>query len=368
MFLFGVWILYPLTLFISSKLHRSDCYYVNNILPVTVIIAAYNEEVNLVKRCENIFLQNYGSDIEIVIASDGSTDGTKAVVTNLKKQYKNIVFIDIHPQKGRSNAHNEAILQASHEILIFTDAETIFEADCISNLVKPFAKNDVGFVSGTLKYMNQGINVVSESVGLYWKFEMFLRRVETSLGLYATGTGACCAVRKSLYKKIPATGDVDFITPLDVVLKGKKCVHSDAAVAWDELPKTPEQELAARVRMTSKNIHGTLTRWGFSSLIKRPMYTLSIFFHKIGRWLTPFFLISLFVSNSFLVTNSWLYVALFLLQILFYLLGCLGYLGIRFIFSSQIYSFLLANIGFFLGVLKAVLGRAPSIYVPMNKL
>jgi|SaaInlStandDraft_4_1057021.scaffolds.fasta_scaffold13037_2 cellulose synthase/poly-beta-1,6-N-acetylglucosamine synthase-like glycosyltransferase len=367
-FMLAVWFLYPIVLFLTSRISDSFYSYGYNVVPVSVIIAAHNEEDNLKKRCENIFSQDYEADIEIIIVSDGSNDSTVSVIQELKSQFNNVVFIDVQPQGGRSNAHNMAVQLATHEILIFTDAETVFENGCIAKLVEPFSNVDVGFVSGTLKYINQNINTISESIGLYWKFEMFLRRAESKLGLYATGTGACCAVRKSLYEIIPATGDVDFITPLDVVLKGKKCIHTDDAIAWDELPDSPKKEFLARVRMTSKNIHGTITRWGFSMIFKKPVYSLTLFFHKIGRWLTPFWLMSLFISNLFLLADSWFYFAIFLLQILFYSLGFLGYLGVRFIFSAQIYSFLLANIGFFFGVLKAMFGKVPYAYKPVNKL
>ena len=368
--LFSIWFLYPFTnwLLLKSTLKnkvRIEAY--SNKPDISIIIAAHNEACNLANRCENLLSQDYSGKLEIIIASDGSTDNTQEVVNTLKQKYNNIKLIDIQPQGGRSNAHNMACKEASYDLLVFTDAETVFEPDCIANLVSSFEKPEVGFVSGTLKYLNQNNNNVSESVGLYWKFEMFLRNAESRLGLYATGTGACCAVRKSLYKPIPATGDVDFITPLDVILSGKKCMHSSKAIAWDELPGSPKKEFSARIRMTSKNIAGTLKRWGVSGIYKHPVYSLSIFFHKIGRWLTPIFLILLFISNVFLVTQGWVYALLLLGQVLLYLLGLLGFLGFHILYSSQIYSFLLANIGFLLGIINALTGKVPHLYKPVGQ-
>ncbi len=373
LFLVAIWFVYPFGILILNKItiknytNNEQGLELRNNINVSVIIAAHNEANNLVKRCKNILSQNYSGQIEIIIASDGSTDNTKEVVEGLKGEFDNIKFIDIQPQNGRSNAHNIACKQASYELLIFTDAETVFEDDCISNLVSPFSSSEVGFVSGVLKYFNQNDSKVTESVGLYWKFEMFLRKAESALGLYATGTGACCAVKKSLYKTIPATGDVDFITPLDVVLAGKKCIHSEKAVAWDKLPDSPKKEFAARVRMTSKNITGTFKRWGISGIYKHPIYSLSLFFHKIGRWLTPIFLILLFFSNIFLIDQGWGYFALMAGQLAFYMLGFLGFLGVQILYSSQVYSFLLANLGFLFGLIKAITGNVPYLYKPVGQ-
>jgi cellulose synthase/poly-beta-1,6-N-acetylglucosamine synthase-like glycosyltransferase len=369
-FLFMIWIFYPVILKVLCMFFQDDVYgnETDYKIDVSVIIAAHNEADNLKKRCENIFSQNYNGDVEVIIASDGSNDNTSSVVSELKDQFDNIVFIDLQPQGGRSNAHNIAVQQSNNEILIFTDAETVFENDCISKLVRPFASTKIGFVSGSLKYFNLNLNSISKSVGMYWNFEMFLRKAESTLGLYATGTGACCAVRKSLYNIIPPTGDVDFITPIDVVLAGKKCIHSSDAIAWDQLPVSPKKELAARVRMTSKNIHGTISRWGLLAIFKKPIYTLTIFLHKIGRWLTPFALIVVFFSNLFLLGDGWLFYVIFMAQILFYSLGILGYLGVNIIYSPQVYSFILANVGFFLGVLKAIFGKIPYAYKPIGRL
>ncbi len=369
--LITVWFLYPIFLKLIVSI-KPDKYFSKLTVQqrhfnpdVSIIIAAHNEANNLKNRCENIFSQDYKGEIEVIIASDGSTDSTTDVITVLKNKYSNIQFIDIQPQSGRSNAHNLAVNKAKHNILIFTDAETIFDDDFITHLVTPFQNHDIGFVSGKLKYFNPNTHSVSQSVSLYWRLEMFLRKAESLLGLYALGTGACCAVRKNLYRPISATGDIDFITPLDVVLQEKKCIHADQAIAWDELPDSPRKEFNARIRMTSKNIKGTIQRWGFASIFKKPKYSLVLFFHKLGRWLTPFFLISLFLSNLSLLTDSYFYTFTLLAQLSFYLLGLLGALKIDTLYSQQIYGFLLANTGFLLGVLKAIFGNTPHLYRPV---
>ncbi len=360
-----IWILYPVVLLALSRfIRQSGSYSGRKFLneSVSVIIAAHNEENNLKKRCENILSQTVDCDIEIIIASDGSTDNSCQAVEGID----GVKFIDIQPQVGRSGAHNIAVKQAKGDIIVFTDADTEFEEAFLRKVLLPFSDTWVGFVSGTLVFRNTDSHSVSESVGLYWKFEMFLRRLETELGIHVFGSGACCAVRKELYKEIPPTGDVDFITPLDVVLEDRKCVHVDA-YAYDELPGSPKKEFNARVRMTAKNFSGTILRWGMMSVFRHPILSLVLFFHKIGRWFTSFFLIAVFVSNMFVIGLHEIFLLIFSLQIIFYLLGVLGYFNIRFLYSTQVYSFLLANVGFFVGIIRSVTGNIPRLYKPMNQ-
>lgn len=251
--------------------------------------------------------------------------------------------------------------------MVFTDAETLFAPTFLQKITGVFNFDEVGFSSGVLKYRNLLSNAVTESAGIYWQFEYFLRNHESHLGIFAFGSGACCAVRKSLYRDIPPVGDVDFTTPLDVVLQGKKCIHVPDAIAYEEMPGTPERELNARIRMTAKNLYGTIERWSIIGMLIHPWYTLVIFFHKIGRWLTPFGMIALFISNLMLLFTHHIYIAFFLLQMFFYLMAFMGYKKINIPLARLSYSFCLANVGFFMGVLKALTGRVPKLYKPVSQ-
>lgn len=363
-----VWFLYPLILwmmqlFVSVRIDR-----INHEESISVVIAVYNEEENISRRIENIFSVDYPKDlIEVVIVSDGSTDATSAIAHSLKEKHKNIKFIDLPENMGRSNAHNRAMSYCAGDILVFTDAETAFEYDFISNIVAPFAEQQVGFATGVLRYQNVSNNTVSQSTGLYWRLEMLLRQWESNLGVLATGTGACSAVRKKLFRDLPPTGDEDFTTPLDVVMQGYRCVHVPDAIAYDRLPDTPEREFRARVRMTTKNFHGTLTRWGIKNIFRYPWHTTGLFSHKIGRWLTPFALVSLFGSNSFMLGQGGLYLVTWVMQLTFYVLALLGFFKLKIPLAGQAYSFVLVNIAFFVGVVKALTGQVPRSYTPVSR-
>jgi len=364
-----VWVGYPIILLLLSALNKrfkkSNAAFTPNI---SVVIAAHNESMNLSARVENIIASNYpNSNIEVVVASDGSFDDTPLIIHRLREKYNCIKFIEITPQGGRSNAHNVAVKHCTGDILVFTDAETIFKPTFLNQIVNGFRYEEVGFTSGVLKYRNQSSNAVTESAGIYWRFEYFLREHESKLGIFAFGSGACCAVRKSLYRDISPVGDVDFTTPLDVILQGKKCIHVPNAIAYEEMPDTPERELNARIRMTAKNLYGTIDRWGIKGVLKHPWYTLVIFLHKIGRWLTPFCMVALFVLNLMLLFENQIFTVIFLLQMFFYLMAFAGFKKIDMPLARLSYSFCLANIGFFIGVLRAVSGRVPKLYKPVSQ-
>lgn len=376
-FVVYIWFLFPLLLKILTLVFQRQ---VGNQEPISdtvpearyaiaVIIAAHNEEANVQRRITNIYDSDYPSDcIHVIIASDGSTDGTYEKAQEMSSFHPLVRALEVSPQGGRAAAHNFAVrhLEADIDILVFTDAETTFDRETLGRLVVPFAETGVGYVAGTLHYLNQRETYITQSAGLYWRFEQYLRSQETALGLFVFGTGACCAVRQSLYRDIPPTGDVDFTTPLDVVLHGNRCVQVSNALAWDVMPASQVDELKARVRMTSKNLNGTIRRWGWRGFFSRPVYSWIILSHKVGRWLTPFALLTFLFATMAAFTDV-LGQALFAAQLVFYGAGVSHYLTGRGRLSGAIYSFILANVGFFVGTLKVLFGQVPSSYIPLSQ-
>ena len=366
----AVWVLYPLMLWLLVKIRRPaveanvGLYHPT----VSVVIAAHNEAGNLAERIENIYAMEYPADrLQVVIASDGSTDSTRELIADLRQKFEKLTLVDVFPQGGRANAHNKAIPHCTGDVLLFTDAETVFAADFLKRIVRPFEDRSVGFASGILKYRNEATSQVTRSAGLYWHFEYFLRTQESLLGVYAFGSGACCAVRRDLYRDIPPAGDVDFTTPLDVVLAGYRCKHVGDAVAYEVMPETPEREFRARVRMTAKNLYGTLMRWGWKGVAYHPIFTSVILLHKIGRWMTPFMMLTVLAFNFPLLNEGVIYVVALLCQLGFYALAISGYWGIRLPLANQAYSFCLANVGFLVGVTKVLRGDVPKFYKPVSQ-
>ncbi len=363
------WFIYPMILWVmKSFIRRTDTK--TEVVPcsITVIIAAHNEGKRIAERIQNILQCDLPKGkLDVLVVSDGSTDGTREIVE--KMGYPEVTAFDNTGVRGRAGAHNEAVRRARGEILLFTDADTHFGKNFITKVEKAFSDPEVGLVSGTLHYRNQDATDLTRSASLYWRFELWLRALESRLGLFAFASGACVAVRKELYRDIPPTGDVDFTTPLDVVLQGCHCVHLTDAVAVDEMPQNPAGEFKARVRMTAKNLHGTFQRWGWENWFIHPFYSWVVLSHKVLRWLTPVFLILLFGTTLY----SWVmgpedrFVGFILAgQLAFYVGGLLGALAQRLGYAlpvaTQIYNFLFANAGFLVGIWKIISNSVPSAY------
>jgi cellulose synthase/poly-beta-1,6-N-acetylglucosamine synthase-like glycosyltransferase len=360
------WAGYPFWLVILSRL-RPQKLKKKDICPsVTVLLTVYNEERVIEKRIKNLLEADYPRDLlYILIASDGSTDKTNSIVASMAKE-ENRIRLFTNEKEGPSSTQNKAIPHARGEIIVLTDADTTYKRDTIKNLIKVFADPRVGCVSGRLVLMNVD-GSISKSQGFYWRYEIFLRKLESKLGLLHTASGQIMAFRKSLFKPFKARYGDDCIIPLDIISQGYKVVHEDSAIAYDSFPSTARGEFNARVRMTLKNITCTLSKFELLNPLKFPLLSHSILFHKVFRWLTPYFMIALFVTNLFLFNEGSFYKVTFNFQILFYLIGLVGFIGERNNFSvpaaSQVFSFILANVGFFLGVLKAILGKKITYYM-----
>ncbi len=328
---------------------------------VSVLLAVYNEEQVIEKRIRNLLDTDYKKELtEIIVASDGSDDRT----VELALKYENVKVLEFGRQ-GRAFTHNSAMRYINSPIIIFTDGDTEFDRSFIGNIVNHFSSGKTGCVVGNLIYRTKGSSI-SESEGIYWEFEKRLRHFESDLGILATATGACMAVRRELWKDLTPIDDSDFTTPLDVIMQGYGVVYAPDAVAYDEPPSSVKGELSARIRQTSKNLSGTLNRWRWKGWVIHPFVSLGILSHKLLRWFTPFFMLAVFVSSLFLLHKGFIYRAAFITQAAFYLLALTGFLGElarkRVPLGSPAFSFCVANIGMGLGVIKGLAGKAPAAY------
>jgi len=350
---------------IAKKVRICDTAVHNDCVPiVSVIVAAYNEEKSIGRRIRNLLEQDYpGDKLEIIVASDGSTDSTVEIARQYEKL--GVKVLDFKENRGKAAVHNDGVKEAKGEIIVFTDADTAFDKNFLKNINKYFSDEKVGCVVGNLVYRTRGANI-SKSEGFYWKFEKKIRSLESDLGILATASGACMTVRKHLWKDLTRIDDSDFTTPLDVIFQGYKVVYAPDAIAYDIPPSSIKGELRARIRQTSKNLIGTIKRWGWRGWVKHPFVSWSLLSHKILRWFTPFFMIGAFISNLFLINDGLFYQVTFTIQVGFYLTAILGLAGellTKNIFlASTIFSFCVANIGMGIGVIKGLVGKAPAAF------
>ncbi len=335
---------------------------------VTVLVTAFNEADVIESKIQNILEQDYPADkLELLVASDMSTDGTDDIVSRHEDERVRL-FRPAH-SKGKTDTQNQAIRLARGEIIIFTDAETRFDTEFIKATVEHYNNPAVGGTVGKLLFVSEGSDNshISDNQGAYWKYELRLRSEESRLGILAVASGACMSVRKSLFVPMnPAFGE-DCVVPLDVVQAGRLWVYVPDAVAYDRMASDSAGEFRARVRMTLRNWQGTWAYPGLLNPVRNPGYAWALWSHKILRWLSPFFIIISVVTALFLAGRSGLYATAATGLTALVAAAAFGWLADRKNMKvpsviGSVYSFALANAGFLVGVTRAILGSQITRY------
>ncbi|HWP93506.1 MAG TPA: glycosyltransferase family 2 protein [Thermodesulfobacteriota bacterium] len=325
---------------------------------VTIILTVFNEEKVIRKRLENLLSLDYPSDkLEILVASDGSKDKTNEIV----KQYADRgVILSVHEGKGKSITQNAAVKQAKGEIIVFTDAGTLFDPAFLKNIVRNFNDPKVGCVTSEICLLSEGENI-SEGQSIYWRYENAVRRYESEIGVLAKASGNSLAIRKRLFVPLDGKYGEDCIVPLDTVLQGYRVVFEPSAMVYDDFPSSIGGEFRTRIRMTLRNLTGILSRKQLLNPLKFPLVAFSLISHKILRWFSFFLMVTAFISNLFLLDKLF-YQFTFCLQVAFYSLALVGFAcekgRIKTLpLLSAPFSFCLGILGMAIGVLKAFAGK-----------
>jgi len=333
---------------------------------VSVIIAARDEEAAIGKRLINLLDQDYSGElIELVIVSDGSKDGTEEKINEVAAQAGEgkITLIPLTESIGKASAINAAVQAAKGELLVFTDSRQTFEKDVIRQLAANFADPEVGCVSGELKFVDSMESQISVEMGLYWRYEKFIRKLESCTGSVVGATGAIYAMRRELFVPLPAATLLDdVLTPLNVALQGQRVLYDPSAVAFDLVSKNVVQEWRRKVRTLTGN-------WQLFSLKKRLLFPsqnplfIRFFLHKIARLLVPYFLVALFVSSCL---QSGLFFKLFAAaQLLCYLCAVAGLLFPQVRqqrFVNLCYFFVVLNYAAVVGFFKWITGNSSNVW------
>jgi cellulose synthase/poly-beta-1,6-N-acetylglucosamine synthase-like glycosyltransferase len=319
-----IYIGYPLTLVLIAKLKKGKFAQKKQIFPkVSLIIAAYNEEKIVKERIENILLLNYPKEkLEVIIISDASSDRTDEIIYGYKD--KGIILIRQPRRMGKMAALNNGVSKSTGEILVFSDADIFFKKDDIEKLVYNFADSLVGCVVGIKKILCDD-KYLTATEGIYWKYELFLKKLEGEIGSVAAGASGCnFAMRKELYLPLEEkTTAEDLILPLICISQGYRVVFEPEAVSYEKLLPRFEDEFKRKIRIVMGGLHAlSLVKDKFHLIDKVTLFEL--FIHKILRWYASFLLLGLFVVNCFLQKNFYFY--FLYLQIAFYSLAIIGFI------------------------------------------
>jgi cellulose synthase/poly-beta-1,6-N-acetylglucosamine synthase-like glycosyltransferase len=292
---------------------------------VSVIVAARNEGARLPRRIANLLDQTYPGPLEIIVISDGSTDGTAAAVA----QFRDDVRLIQVPAGGKPLALNAGAAAARGEILVFADARQQFDATAIAELVANFDDPDVGGATGELVLDCEDEpadgSAIGDGVGLYWKYEKWLRRHESLIRSTLGATGAIYALRRELWTPLPgATLLDDVLAPMRAVLGGSRIVFDERARAFDRTAPDGAAESRRKVRTLAGNYQILALEPRLLLPIVNPVW-VQYLSHKVGRLLVPWALLAVLVGSAALAPSHWFYTLALLMQAAFYGLAGLGW-------------------------------------------
>jgi cellulose synthase/poly-beta-1,6-N-acetylglucosamine synthase-like glycosyltransferase len=315
---------YPLlilffSLFIDNKIEKGD------IEPnVTFLITAYNEEKNITEKLENTLSLDYPKEkLEIIVASDASEDRTDEIVKEFADQ--GVILHRVEGRVGKTETQNQAVKIAKGNIIIFSDATTKYRKDAIRKLVRNYNDSSIGAVSGRYEYVNPTGAPVGIGTILFWKYENGIKAKQVKIKTVTGCCGCIYSVRRFLYEPLPRDIISDLVEPLKILEKGYRIAFEPEAVAYEETTETSKEEFGMRVRVISRGMYGLLSMRQLFNPFKYGFVSFQLFSHKVLRWMIPFMLPLLLISNLFLVGQTFYKLSL-IIQILFYIGALGGYL------------------------------------------
>jgi cellulose synthase/poly-beta-1,6-N-acetylglucosamine synthase-like glycosyltransferase len=259
---------------------------------LSVAIAVHNEAANIADRIADALAQTTTGArvIEVLVGSDGSTDGTEAIVADLASRDPRIRLLAL-PRSGQTPTQTALFEAAQAEAVILTDAETRFAPGCLAALAEALRDERVGCVTGRLEWRDEAATATSAQEGLYWRYERRVRELESRAGMLTAVTGALLGVRASAYRAVPPTASMDHLLPLYVREAGGLVVYVPGAVATDRPISGLREQLRNRTRTATRGIRANLSMVGPLAPWRRPGPALAIWSHKLLRWATPWFVL-----------------------------------------------------------------------------
>jgi cellulose synthase/poly-beta-1,6-N-acetylglucosamine synthase-like glycosyltransferase len=352
---------YPLIVWLLARLAPRSVRSGDAFPPISVIIAVHNGERDLARKLDATLDLAYPGDVEVIVASDGSSDGTDAIAES--KAERGVRLVRNEPRAGKEAAQAAAIAQAVGEILVFTDLAAELEPEALRNIVRPFADATVGAVSSNDVVDSEG------GEGRYVRFEMALRELESRATSIVGLSGSFFAVRRALCTPWPADLASDFRIALEAASRGFRAVSEPTARAHFRAAEQPAAEWARKVRTVRR---GIAVLSAYRSLLN-PRYgriALSLWGHKVARFTSPFALVLLLVASAIAASETGLAAALLGGQIAFYGLGLAALLApsvIRWGFARIAGYFLLVNASIAVGWVYHLTGRRAVLWKPTQR-
>jgi len=345
--LFYVYVGYPLLVYLVSRLSPKNVRRGEFEPRVTILITAYNEEKDIRHKLENTLKIDYPSEkLEILVASDGSTDKTDEIVSEFSN--RGVKLFRQEGRAGKTFTQNKAVERATGEIILFSDATTDYRADVLQKMLPNFADEQIGCVAGKLIYVDNSKSTVGKGAKSYWNYETFLKESESRACSLIGASGCLYAVRKSAYQPMYPEACSDFLICTVVFRQNLRSVYEAEAICTEETNKQADKEMQMRVRVILQTLTDLWRNRDMLNPLKSGFYAVELVSHKVLRYAVPIFLALILFSTAVLAFQTYFYGLFLAFQAAFYAAAFAAWIlernGVRLGISAMPLYFVLANI------------------------
>ena len=314
------YLLFPALIFLRGRLLSRPYQTAEITPPISMIIAAHNEADGIGAKLENILSLDYPrAQLEVIVASDGSNDGTNEIVRGYAGQGVTLLAL---PRQGKAPALDAAVAAAHGEILVFSDANSMYGPGALRALARPFADPEVGGVAGNQRYLSKkSVSLSGDGEKSYWNFDRRMKQSQSRSGNAISATGAIYAIRRSLFRGVPVGVTDDFAVSTDVIVQGWRLVFAPDAEAFEPVAGSGGAEFGRKVRVITRGLRGVLVvRCELLNPFRYGFYAFQLFAHKVLRRLVVFPLLLLLLISPLLWNQGLIYQIATVAQLAFY--GC----------------------------------------------
>lgn len=359
---------YPLIVYLIGRIRPRPVARAEIEPKVTFLITAYNEEEAIAAKIKNTLEIDYPKEkLEIVVASDGSTDRTEEIA----RGFPDVRVFRQEGRAGKTFTQNKAVEQATGEIVLFSDATTDYRRNVLRELLPNFADESVGCVAGRLIYVDDSSSSVGTGAQRYWSYETFLKEAESRACSLIGASGCLYAVRRSAYREMYPEACSDFLICTVVFDQGLRSVYEPNAICFEETNRRTDREMKMRVRVISQTFTDLWRNRAMLNPLRSGFYAIQLISHKLLRYAVPVFLAGAFLSSAALAPGSSFYELAFIAQSAFYIAAAIGYLlervGLAIGPLAIPHYFLLANFASVLGFYKFLRGERYATWEPIRE-
>lgn len=331
---------------------------------VCVLISAYNEARHIEATVRNKLGSYYAGEIEVLVASDESTDGTDEIVARIAAADPRVKLWRQVPRQGKTAALNHLVTLASGEILVFSDANSIYRVDTIARLVENFRDPSVGYVTGKMVYVNPDGALVGDGCTAYMRYENVLRGIETDLGSVVGVDGGVDAIRRALYRPMTADQLPDFVQPLGIVEQGHRVVYEPLALLEEEALSDGAAEFRMRVRVTLRALWALKDKKALLYGRAGWLFAWQLWSHKLLRYLSFVPFAVAFAAGLVLAPIDGLYTMLFGIYCAALFAAWLGSRGVTLAPARYAYYFALLNLASAVALRRYLRGEKQVLWQP----